>query len=199
MPKLADLAIIRALLDQHGLILVTDKTLPDVAHTLAGGPIRGSWWGHEAGTRIFDCLTALTHDEEVLGVPLISGKVTLVHARLWPALVAVGSERAQWQVKGLSSESLALLSVVQNAGPVRSDQADPKPSRATVKALSRALLVHSEQVHTESGAHAIQLMDWGTWAKGRGLPIVSANEGRTALEGALVSLKSLGGQGKLPW
>ncbi len=63
--------------------------LPNVAELIAGEPIRGSWWGHPAAHAIYDALNRLAESPNVARTRLVNGKVTLVHRRLWPALVRV--------------------------------------------------------------------------------------------------------------
>lgn len=60
---------------------------PSIAEAIAGGPLRGSWWGHPAGREIFAVTRAIRDCPEVLVCRLVAGKVTYVHRRLWPALV----------------------------------------------------------------------------------------------------------------
>ena len=80
-----------ALVREHGVVLVSAKGKgPNLVEAIAGEPIRGSWWGHPAGKRIFSVLNTVTESEEVLVCRLIDGKITLVHRRLWPALVRLG-------------------------------------------------------------------------------------------------------------
>jgi hypothetical protein len=61
--------------------------LPNVAELVAGEPIRGSWWGHPASQAIFDAVNTLAESPDVVRTRLVRGKVTLVHRRVWPALV----------------------------------------------------------------------------------------------------------------
>ena len=61
--------------------------IPNLAEYVAGEPIRGSWWGHPAGRDIFAVLTHLMESPDLVATRLINGKITLVHRRLWPALV----------------------------------------------------------------------------------------------------------------
>jgi len=63
------------------------KARPNLVEAIAGAPVKGSWWGHPDGKRIFSILTAVTESKEVLLCRLIDGKLTLVHRRLWPALI----------------------------------------------------------------------------------------------------------------
>ena len=73
---------------RHGVVLVSAKGRgPNLVEAIAGEPIKGSWWGHPEGKRIFSVLNAVTESEDVLVCRLVDGKVTLVHRRLWPALV----------------------------------------------------------------------------------------------------------------
>jgi hypothetical protein len=73
---------------EHGMLLQSARgPLPNVAELVAGEPIRGSWWGHPAGGAIFAALNALGGSPDVVRTRLVKGKVTLIHRRLWPALV----------------------------------------------------------------------------------------------------------------
>jgi hypothetical protein len=149
-----------ASLDRTGLLFLHDARKPSLTALVAGTPIQGSWWGHPAGKRIFQVASALEDGGEVLFVPLLSAKVTLVHRRLWPALVSVGESRAPWQVDALTPRARELLSRVDETGRVRA-------TGPSSKALARALLVHSEQVHTAGGSHATELVAWSTVREAR--------------------------------
>ena len=63
--------------------------LPNLAEWIAGEPIRGSWWGHPRGHEIFAVLTRLHASGDVVATRLVMGRITLVHRRVWPALVRV--------------------------------------------------------------------------------------------------------------
>ena len=77
-----------AFVKRHGIVLQAARgPVPSLAETIAGGPIRGSWWGHAKGQEIFRVTEAVSESPEVLVCKLIDGKVTYVHRRLWPALV----------------------------------------------------------------------------------------------------------------
>lgn len=187
----AGLTEVTALLERHGLLLLQDSALPNVAALVAGAPIRGSWWGHPASKQIYDVVLALEH--EVMTTKLVDGKVTFVHRRLWPALVAVGNERAAWQTAGLSDAASELLAAVDAAPVVRA-------SGAAAKELETRLLVASSQVHTEEGAHALELVTWKRFAKDAGLGRLPAPAAaRAELEKALAAMPSTGKPAKLPW
>ena len=73
----------------HGVVLVSAKGLaPTLTDAIAGEPIKGSWWGHPQGKRIFALLQQVCEHEDVLVCRLVDDKLTLVHRRLWPALAA---------------------------------------------------------------------------------------------------------------
>jgi hypothetical protein len=74
----------------NGIVLQSAHgAVPNLAEYVADEPIRGSWWGHPAGHRIFEVLNQVRSSPEVVATRLIDGKVTLVHRRLWPALARV--------------------------------------------------------------------------------------------------------------
>jgi hypothetical protein len=81
-----------AFVKRHGIVLQAARgPVPSLAETVAGGPIRGSWWGHSKGQEIFEVADAVSESGEVLVCKLVEGKVTYVHRRLWPALVKLAS------------------------------------------------------------------------------------------------------------
>lgn len=72
----------------HGVVLESAKgPVPNLAEAVVGEPIRGSYWGHARGDEIFGLTRAIRAAREILVCRLVQGKVTYVHARLWPALV----------------------------------------------------------------------------------------------------------------
>jgi hypothetical protein len=75
---------------RHGVVLVSAKgSAPRLTEAIAGEPIAGSWWSHPQGRQIYAVLNAVTDSGEVLACKLVDGKQTLVHRRLWPALVRI--------------------------------------------------------------------------------------------------------------
>jgi hypothetical protein len=73
---------------KHGVVLESGAgPVPSLAEAVAGGPIRGSWWGHPRGHDIFGLTRAARDSPDVLVCRLVGGKITYVHRRLWPALV----------------------------------------------------------------------------------------------------------------
>jgi len=81
-----------AFVRRHGIVLQAARgPVPSLAEAIAGGPIRGSWWGHPKGRLIYSATQAICDSPDVLVCKLIDGKVTYVHRRLWPALIKLAS------------------------------------------------------------------------------------------------------------
>src|SRR6266446_5201328 len=77
-----------AFVKANGVVLESGRgPVPNLAETIAGGPIRGSWWAHPKADTIFLCSRAVRASADVLVCRLVAGKVTYVHRRMWPALV----------------------------------------------------------------------------------------------------------------
>jgi hypothetical protein len=197
-------------LTREGLLLLSDARLPSVVALVAGAPVRGSWWSHPAGRAIFRISEDLADHPDVLMNRLVSGKITYVHRRLWPALLALARARQPWQTHRLSPTARSLLARVRRAGNVRLDRiAGPRQRLAkAARELEDRLLVHCESTHTESGAHALVLQSWDAWARARG-PAKGAGgrassdevlRARTTLERIVSDLNSrCGAAGRLPW
>lgn len=159
---------------------------------MAGEPVRGSWWAHPKSHAIFAALTALTRHPDAIAIPLVAGKVTFVHRRLWPALSAVALARERWQMAGLSPQARALLKRVEKHGRLQAS-GDP------VRELERRLLARTEQVHTEAGSHAKQVESWDRWAARVGVePLGDAAGARQQIDAAVAALAA-GTTPKLPW
>ena len=94
-----------AFVEQHGVVLVSAKgPAPKLVEAIAGVAIKGSWWGHPQGHRIFTVLSAVTESPQLLVCRLVGGKVTLVHRRLWPALVRLADRFPAAQLAQVSEE-----------------------------------------------------------------------------------------------
>lgn len=82
-----------AFVKTHGVVVESARgAAANLAEAVAGGPIRGSWWGHPKGNDIFVCSRTVRQSPDVLVCRLVGGKVTYVHRRLWPALVRLADE-----------------------------------------------------------------------------------------------------------
>jgi hypothetical protein len=188
-------------LEKFGLLLLVDSTLPNVATLVAGEKITGSWWSHKAAQRIFTVSEMLEDHADVLIMKLVSNKVTFVHRKLWGHIYSIGVAREDWQLKKLSLVAKRLLKALEDQGSLQTNKLG-KEFGPPAGELESRLLLHSNQVHTESGAHAKMIETWATWAKRSGLraratsPVVA----RQFLEQRLAEMNAeFGGNGKLPW
>ena len=97
-----------AALCEHGMLLESARgPIPNVAELVAGEPIRGSWWGHPASHAIFAAINRLVDSPDVVRTRLVGGKVTLIHRRLWPALVRVADRLPVERLAAIHEEHAA--------------------------------------------------------------------------------------------
>ena len=181
-----DVAEAVRLLAERGVLLVQDAALPSLATLVAGGPVKGSWWSHPKAQRIFETLGALDDRDDVVSAKLVDGKVTLVHARLFAALAAVGAAREAWQIDGLGAAEKKLLG--------RVDAARVRASGADAKALELRLLVVGRQVHTENGKHELELSSWAAFRAQHALAAVDVDAAKREIEAAVGDARD-----RLPW
>lgn len=124
----AKMSYLRALLIEDGLLLESARgPIPNVAELVAGEPIKGSWWGHPAGRAIFAAINDLADSPDVARLRLINGKVTLVHRRLWPALVRLSHR--------ISAERLASIKEEHTSKGFHRAQETPFPGWVPAEAL----------------------------------------------------------------
>ena len=84
-----------AFAEQHGVVLVSARgKAPTLTEAIVGAPIKGSWWGHPEGKRIFAVLGEVQEHDDILVCRLLAGKLTLVHRRLWPAVAVLAQSGA---------------------------------------------------------------------------------------------------------
>jgi len=206
--ELAEFQQIMEELQSSGLLLESDSILPSVAGLVAHEPIRGSWWGHPRGHDIFRATEQLAAHPDVIACRLISGKVTYVHRSLWPALFAVAKSRETWQLSRISPSARSLLSKVTREKIVRTDrlpefrEAKSKGPGEAARELEKRLLVYSEEIHTETGAHAKVLETWESWAERIGLARrkTTAEQAKEQLEQRLKLLNTrFAAAGRLLW
>lgn len=181
-------------LERWGILLLQDAKLPSLAALIADEPIKGSWWGHEAGSRIFDAAGLLDDHADVATLKLVAGKVCFVHRRLWPALVAIGRAREEWQLDGLDADARALLDRVEREGRVR---ASGKPA----KTIEARLLAASAQVHTESGKHVTELSSWARFVEDRAVrPSPALADAKREIEAIVAAMnEASSARARLPW
>lgn len=178
-------------LAELGLLLQQDKFLPNVVTFITGESLSSSWWKHPQAHTVFRCLSELADHPDVLQTKLVAGKVTFVHRRLWPAVLAAATARAPWQLVGLSPAARKLLEQVESKGKTLA--AGPPAQE-----IERRLLAHGEQVHTESGAHKTCVETWLSWSqRARCTTDLSPADGQAQLEEAV---GAVGGEAELlPW
>jgi hypothetical protein len=85
-----------AFVERHGIVLESTRrgTIRSLADAVAGEELRGNWWSHASGKRIFAATRAVRDAPDVLVCRLVDDKVTCVHARLWPALARLAERFA---------------------------------------------------------------------------------------------------------
>ncbi len=157
-------------LEHDGLLLQQDKSLTSVVGLVTGEVLSTSWWSHPRAQEIFAILQRL--EAVALATRLVAGKVTLVHRKLWPALLTVETSTEPWH-----------RDVANATAP---------------KVIQERLLSVAKEVHTESGRHEVVFEPWRTWAKREGVtPMVDVADAREALERAVVTIG--GTPRQLPW
>jgi hypothetical protein len=94
-----------ARLEAEGVLLESARgPVPSVAELVVGEPIRGSWWAHPGSHAIFERINELADHPDVVRTRLLGGKVTLVHRRLWPALVVLADRFPPERLAALHEE-----------------------------------------------------------------------------------------------
>jgi hypothetical protein len=120
-----------AFIEQHGVVLASARgKAPTLTEAIVGAPFKGSWWGHPEGKRIFAVLSEVQEHEDVLVCRLLTGKLTLVHRRLWPALAALAGE--------LPAEALARVRQVHTANGKHVNEEVPFPQWLPPDAAEKA-------------------------------------------------------------
>ena len=182
-------------LREFDLLLDTDAKFPNVTSLVAGETVPGSWWTHPQAHEMYRLAYELRGHPDILATKLVSGKITFIHRPLWMAVLAIGTAREPWQMRGLTKDASALLR--------KSDQeATLMSSGDAVRELEARLLVHAQSVHTERGFHRKEVRSWKAWADSVQLGTVALTpaEGKAQLESVVARLNSqFGARGILPW
>lgn len=192
-------------LQKFGLLLLSDSYLPSVTGLVANEKVSGSWWSHKAAQKIFVVSEMLEDHPDVMIMKLVSNKVTFVYRELWGRIYSVGVAREDWQLKKLAPAAKRLLNEVDAQGGLQTNKLGTefgaKPGE-TARELESRLLIHANQIHTESGAHAKVIETWDTWAKRVGFRAraKSPAPARRFLEQRIAEMnEEFGGNGRLPW
>jgi hypothetical protein len=99
---------VMAVLVEQGMLLESARgPIPNVAELIAGESISGSWWAHPAGHAIFAAINAVAESPDVVRLRLVNGKITLVHRRVWPALVRLSDRIPPERLASVDEEHTA--------------------------------------------------------------------------------------------
>lgn len=194
-------------LEAQGWMLMAGPETWTLTSRVSGDAIRGSWWGHDSGHAIYDIAMRLEEHPDVETFRLLDRKVTFVHRRLWPAILAAGQERAAWQTGDLRPEDRAVLEEVEAAGKLTAHRSTVgglkgRPLGNVVLRLETRLLMHATQEHTDEGAHSKMLESWAHWAERRRVDpgALSPDRGRELIAEAMrAAVTGIELAGRLPW
>ena len=194
-------------LRELGLMLETDRAFPSLVALMAGGPVKGTWWAHPLANEIYMTGMRLMDLPEVMFIRLLSGKMTYVHQRLWPALYAIASARDPWQLESLPPTAKSMLKMLDRREVLRMDEIrssrSAKELGADARLLEARLLAFGGDIHTDSGAHVKRIETWETWANRVGFStekIPSTETARRELEQIVSNLnKTHDAAATLPW
>jgi hypothetical protein len=190
---LKDAAAVVEAVSALGLLFLSDPKRPNAIEIVTGQFPRGSWWSHPRAHDIYGILQSVERHRDVLLAKLLSGKVSLIHRELWPALMTIVTAREPWQTQSLpplAGRWLATFDEAEAAGA-----AVPPVSRTVSKEIEARLLVFAESVHTPAGKHETKLESWRSWAArvgqrwppaGHGAPTIA--EAKGAIETAAARL-----------
>ena len=139
-----------AFVHTHGVVLESGTgQVPSLAHAIAGGTIRGSWWAHARSHEIFALTRAVRDNPDVLVCRLVGGKITYVHRRLWPALVRLADRFPREYLAQVHEEHTA------SGRHVRSEVAFPRWVSPEIAA--QALRLNEDIAIRELGACCAQI------------------------------------------
>ena len=147
---------------EQGIVLQSARgPVPNLAEYVAGEPIRGSWWGHASGHEIFAVLSRVLNSPDVIATRLVNGKITLIHRRLWPALVRVANRfpRNAW-----------LPSTRSTLPRAPTDHRDPFPEGSLPRNHRREAITVAARSHNAGLPPLIRRLDKPAMPRGRGRP-----------------------------
>jgi hypothetical protein len=131
-----------AVLCERGVLLESARgPVPNVAQLVAGEPIAGSWWAHPKSHAIFAAINELADSPDVVRLRLVNGKITLVHRRVWPALVRVSDRFPAARLASIEEQHMA-------SGAHRKIET-PFPDWVPAEALEAAALLTDAQAFDE--------------------------------------------------
>jgi hypothetical protein len=195
---------VEAELERRGLLLLHDRTLPSITTLVAGAPISGSWWAHPKGNEIYQVVEELERGARAVALKLVNAKVTFVHRRLWPLLLAATSGSSSARPSSAVRELLSMLETgdtLHVAELRRSAVRAPAELKRAVEEVERRLLAVVTSEHTEGGKHEKVLQRWSDWARGHEVEAapVTPESARAELETIAVALSTSGARVRLAW
>lgn len=160
-----DLRTALAFIKERGIVLSTGRgSVPMLAEAIAGRHLRGSWMANPEVYRIYELLKRINKHSDVLSLPLILAKDTIIHISLGPAVARIADDpnRRAKAVAVLPRLARRLLDEVEQTGQIRMDRwkGSTKMAREARRRLERDLLVISRDIHTEHGYHTAVVVPW---------------------------------------
>jgi hypothetical protein len=136
---------------QHGVVLESARgPVPNLAEAVAGAPIRGNWWTHPDGKKIFRATRLARDCKDILVCRLVGGKVTYVDRRLWPAVVRLASY--------FGTESLAAIREEHTDSGAHQVKTLPFPGWVPSMVRESAKTLSDAEAATQLGPWATALM-----------------------------------------
>jgi hypothetical protein len=118
----------------RGIVLeAASGRVPSLVEAMIGASIRGTWWSHPRAKEIFAITRAVRASPQILVCRFVSGKVTFVHRRLWPALVRASGHFSSAQLARLREQHSTSGRHIVNTSPF------PEWVTASVSAQARQL------------------------------------------------------------
>lgn len=194
-------------LGRIGMLLETDRAFPSITGIMVREPIKGSWWSHPRANEIYLLSRRLIRHPDTICLKLLSRKMTYVHRRLWPELIAIGTAQEPWQLDGLPAPAKSMLNKVEERGALRMDEIKGahggKDKSADARMLEARLLVFGDDVHTASGTHVKRIETWEHWAwrSGFNIQVLPTPEGAKKEFARIVENLNaeFGATATLPW
>lgn len=188
-------------------MLASDQALPSLPSLVVERDVHGSWWRDPEANLIYESARRFADHPDVFPVVLVSAKITYLHKRLAPALLAVALDDADWKFEGLSLPARAIWERLKQEPRLYADEpglptTDVRQNGRLMRELEARLLCAGGNVHTPRGSHAKYAVTWNEWMAERKLsePRMSAQTGMKRLDECLDRLNiEFGGHGKMPW
>lgn len=93
---------------QHGVVLESaNGPVPNLVAAIVGAPVRGSWWSHPQGRQIYAVLQRVMTHPDIALCRLVNAKRTLLHRRVWPALLPLADQFSAAQLARLQEQHTA--------------------------------------------------------------------------------------------